>query len=249
VLEINRSLAETLKLCGPAIVSDGNNLEVVAKTLLTIVKSQHPCQIEDDTPEDDGLPEESSEDDWYMIDSAFDAITTLAAAIGPRFEPLWKPFEKPLLKYASSSEAGQRSAAVGTIADVIRGIGSLITPYTGSILKVLLHRMNDEDSLTKSNAAFAVGLLIENSNDDRSILKAYNTVLTRLEPLLQQSESRQLDNAAGCVSRMILKHQDHVPVAQVLPKLIELLPLKEDYEENEPVFRMICQLCKPCPFF
>jgi len=247
VLEINRSLSDTLKLCGPSIVSREENIEIVAKTLLALITKKHPCQAEDDDPSDDGdLPQESSEDDWYIVDSAMDAVATLAAAIGPQFEPIWKQLERPLLMYASSSEHGQRSAAVGTAADAIRGMGNAVTPHTSILLKALLHRMSDEDPLTKSNAAFAIGLLVENSDDHRNIKKAYNTIFTNLEPLLQNSESRQLDNAAGCVSRMIMKHQDNVPIAEVLPALVGLLPLKEDFEENEPIYRMIVKLCKFC---
>ena len=172
-------------------------------------------------------------------------LTTLAAALGEDFEPFWKVFMKPILQYASSSEHGQRSAAVGTIADITRAMGRGITPHTAAILKVLLHRMSDEDPLTKSNAAFAIGLLVENSEEGHTIPKAYNMILSKLEPLLHAQESRQLDNAAGCVSRMIMKHKDKVPVTEVLPALVSLLPLKEDFEENEPIFRMIVSLCKP----
>ena len=226
-------------------MSREEDAEVVAKTLLAIITRKHPCQVEDDdASDDDDILQESSEDDWYLVDSAMDAVAGLAAAIGPQFEPIWKQLEKPILMYASSSEHGQRSAAVGTVADVIRGMAGAVTPHTTILLKSLLHRMSDEDPLTKSNAAFAIGLLVEFSDDHRNIKKAYNTIFTKLEPLLQNSESRQLDNAAGCVSRMIMKHQDSVPVGEVLPALVRLLPLKEDFEENEPIFRMIVKLCK-----
>lgn len=107
--------------------------------------------------------------------------------------------------------------------------------------------MSDEDPETKSNAAFAVGLLQENSTNDQEILKSYNAILAKLEPLLHTHEARAMDNAAGCVSRMIMKHQDHIPITAVLPALVDLLPLKEDFEENEPVYKMIVNLCKPNP--
>ena len=53
-----------------------------------------------------------------------------------------------------------------------------------------------------------------------------------------------MDNAAGCVARLILAHKDRVPVADVLPALVNsgVLPLKEDYQENEPVWKMIISL-------
>ena len=38
---------------------------------------------------------------------------------------------------------------------------------------------------------------------------------------------------------MITKAPSNVPLEEVLPRLIELLPLKEDFRENEPVFDMI----------
>jgi importin-4 len=118
-----------------------------------------------------------------------------------------------------------------------------VTPFTTPLLKLLLHRMSDEDPETKSNAAFAIGLLQEHSRNDQEILGSYNSILAKLEPLLHTNEARAKDNAAGCVSRMIMKHRDRVPIETVLPALLELLPLKEDFEENEPVYKMILQLC------
>jgi len=119
-----------------------------------------------------------------------------------------------------------------------------VTPYTSRLLKVLLHRVSDEDSQVKSNAAFAVGMLVENSEKTEEIIKAYPAILSKLEPLLHTQEARQLDNAAGCVARMVLKYPEHVPLDEVLPALVDLLPLKEDYEENIPVWLMVVELYK-----
>jgi hypothetical protein len=38
---------------------------------------------------------------------------------------------------------------------------------------------------------------------------------------------------------MIKAHPQAVPLPQVLPRLVELLPLRNDFRENEPVFDMI----------
>ncbi len=151
--------------------------------------------------------------------------------------------EKPILKYASGSESIERSTAVGVIAECIKAMGSSVTPSTGTLLALLLKRMTDEDAETKSNAAYAIGLLQLHSANEREILKAFPTILGRLEPLLQMREARAMDNAAGCVSRMILRHKDHVPITQVLPALLDILPLGNDFEENEAVYDMIVTLC------
>ena len=250
VVDIHSNLAETLKLCGPAIISGSDVVEQITKVLISLVSKKHPCQQDFGEDEEDlNDLEESSEYDWLIIDTAFDVIMGLATALGSQFGQLWKIFEKTILQYASSSEHAERCSAVGTIADCISGMGSAVTPFTTGLLKVLLHRLSDEDIETKANATFAIGLLVEKSDKDQEILKSYNTILAKLEPLLQMEQSRQLDNAAGCVSRMILKHPAKVPLSDVLPALVEILPLKEDYEENEPVYRMIVKLCKfqnPC---
>lgn len=187
--------------------------------------------------------EELSEYDWVLVDTALDVVIALATSLGETFGQLWKTFEKPVVKLASSSEAIERSASVGVIAECIRGMGNQVTPFTTSLLRLLLHRMNDEDSETKSNAAFATGLLVQNTNNNGEILKAFNTILTKLGPLFEMHKARAVDNAAGCVSRMIMKHQEQVPLGVVLPVLLQLLPLKEDVEENEPIYTMIVRLC------
>jgi hypothetical protein len=43
---------------------------------------------------------------------------------------------------------------------------------------------------------------------------------------------------------MIMAHQDKVPVDDILPVMVDFLPLAEDYEENAPIFECIAGLCK-----
>jgi len=121
-------------------------------------------------------------------------------------------------------------------------MGAGVTGFTSVLLKLLLHRLSDEDSETKSNAAYATGLLIFHSTDSAAYLPSYNTILSKLEPLLQSQGARTIDNACGCVARMIMAHQDKVPVDDILPVLVSLLPLKDDYEENKPIFDCITGL-------
>jgi hypothetical protein len=242
VTDINRNIAATLKLCGPAILTQGNMLEQVTTILAALVTRQHPCQLDMGDDEDQEDVGETSEYDWLAVDTALDVVIGLSVALGPQFGELWKVFEKPVIKSASSQEAFERSTAIGVIAECTAHMGSAVTPYTASLLKLLLHRLKDEDPETRSNAAYATGLLIAHSTDSGTYLPAYNEILQRLEPLLQTERARTLDNASGCVSRMIMAHPDKVPIAEVLPVLVNLLPLKEDYEENKPIYECIVGL-------
>lgn len=113
-----------------------------------------------------------------------------------------------------------------------------------TLLKILIHRLSDECAETKSNTAYATGLLCTHSESTAEIIKAYPTILSKLEPMLHQNRARTIDNSVGCVSRMISAHPDAVPLSEVIPALIELLPLREDFEENEAVWPMIIKLCE-----
>ena len=253
---MNRNIAATLKLCGPAILSPSATsgtstpLEQVTAMLLLLLSKQHPCQKDEDDFEDvEPLDEESAEYDWLVIETGLEIIGGLASALGEQFTELWQIFEKPLLKFASSQERFERSSAVGTIADCVESMGAAVTPYTSKLMKVFLKRLTDEDAEVKSNAAFGVGLLCQKSTDGKEVLSNYGAILSKLEPLLDASSAssddahaRLLDNAAGCVSRMIKKSPQNVPLEDVLPRLVEILPLKEDYDENEPVYDMLVAL-------
>ena len=248
VTEINRSLSATLKATGPSIIADLPRLKAMTDILVALITKEHSCQKDFGDEEDLGALEGTSEYDWLAIDTAMDVVIGLANALGESFGELWTRFSKPIIKNASSTDHVERSTSVGVIAECIKHMGPSVTPSTSSLMKLLLHRMSDEDSETKSNAAYAVGLLQQQSQDSEEIVKNFPTILNKLEPLLNTDEARCKDNAAGCVSRMILKHPSNIPIPQVLPALIEILPLKEDYEENEPIYEMIVQLCKITPF-
>lgn len=219
-------------------------LEQVTTILAAIVTRSHPCQLDLGDEMDGEEVEESSEYDWVVIDTALDVVIGLSAALGTQFGELWKLFEKPVMKAASSTETFERSTAVGVIAECTQNMGAAITPYTESTLKMILRRLSDEDMETMSNAAYAAGLLVIHSTNSAAYLPSYNTILQKIEPMLYTEVARSLDNAAGCVSRMIMAHPDKVPIEGVLPVLVGVLPLKEDYEENKPIYECIIGLCK-----
>lgn len=219
--------------------------------LVLILQKQHPCQKDEDDLDDTELPEdETAEYDWLIIETALEVVAALSFALGEQFGQLWKIFETPVLKYASSQERFERSASVGTLGECIEGMGAGCTPFTKRMMAILTKRLRDEDPEAKSNAAFGTGLLCLNSTDKKEVLPNYNSILGFLEPMLDapaasdtdEARARLVDNAAGCLGRMIKGSPESIPLPHVLPRLVELLPLKNDFRENEPVFDMIISL-------
>ena len=223
-------------------------MKEVVTVISTLITRSHPCQQDLGDEDEDQEVEGTSEYDWLVIDTALDVVIGLAVALGPGFAELWKIFEKPILKFASAeSENIERSTGVGVIAECAANMGAAVTPYTDKLLKLLIRRLSDTDPETKSNAAYATGQLIFNSTDSNTYLPQYATILQKLEPMLQVQEARIKDNAAGCISRLTMSHPDQIPLGEVLPALAGLLPLKEDYDENSPVYECILKLCKCQP--
>lgn len=123
---------------------------------------------------------------------------------------------------------------------------STITPSTGPLMELFYRGLSDPDSEVQCNAAFASGLLVEHSEVDLS--PQYTQLLQALHPLFDvpadapATKFNTRDNAAGAVSRIIVKNSAAVPLGQVLPILLGALPLKNDFLENRPLFRCIFHL-------
>lgn len=115
------------------------------------------------------------------------------------------------------------------------------------LFKLIMHRLSDEDAKTRSHAAYAMGMLALKTNDKQEIINAYPEIFQKLEPLLEGiagSNARTRDNAAGCIARMISAAPQAVNLEDALPALLKVLPLKDDYEENDPIYEMLIPLCK-----
>jgi hypothetical protein len=244
IYDINIVVANTLKACGPAILGvKDTTLEDVIKNVEKVLSRTHACQQDmGDEDDEQNVEGDSSEMDWMVLDSALEVITGLSAALGGSFLTIWKRFEQPILKFVSSSVELERSTAVGVIAEIIKYSGDAITPYTQPLQTLLKRRITDPDTMTKSNAIYGMGQLILNSSSTDATIPTYGELWEILEPLLDKDEPHLVDNIYGCLARMMMRNPDQVFVDQVLPKLVSHLPIKGDYEENEPVYKTILRL-------
>lgn len=249
--EILRNMAETVKLCGPAVLGTQEDLNKICDLILLVLQKQHPCQTGDegglfgnDDGEEDVVEaddEDSAEYDAMLIDAANDMIIALSFSLGSQFEQPFSLFLPHILKFFSSKSTTERATTVACLGEVAGGLKAGITPFTETIFKVLNQGLVDQDKEVRSNSAYATGLLCEYTKTDLSA--SYMTILQKLQPLFEGGNHRLAkDNAIGCTSRMILARADAMPISQVLPVIVSHLPLTDDYAENQPVYKMICQL-------
>lgn len=73
-----------------------------------------------------------------------------------------------------------------------------------------------------------------------SIFRAYPQILDALSNLVaKESHAGILDNICGTLGRLIFINSSLVPLKDVLPVFISYLPLRQDYVENEYVFKSL----------
>ncbi|KAJ3028528.1 hypothetical protein HDV00_010188 [Rhizophlyctis rosea] len=263
---------ECIKEMGPCIFVDVPHFDALANIVLKVIQQQHLCQIdelsdiEDDmdadgtsgafknSPRNPNAPHASSsseeddddvaELDALLIEAAVDLVAAMAGALGGDFVPYFERFQPLIAKYFKKSRSSSdRNMVVGAFADVTVGIGNGVTKFTGELMPMFVKALGDEDEEVRANAAFAVGALVFHSQSD--LTSYYVQVLQLLRPLIETpSELNAKDNACGAIARMILRSPDAIPLDRVLPALLQQLPLKRDYEENEPIYRCLFALLR-----
>ncbi|CAI9770123.1 unnamed protein product [Fraxinus pennsylvanica] len=205
-----------------------------------LLKGESTCQqIESDSEIDEDDPEH----DEVLMDAVSDLLPAFAKAMGAQFAPIFSQLFAPLMKFARASSPPQdRTMVVATLAEVAQHMGAPIAGYVNAVMNIVLKELGSSDSTNRRNAAFCVGELCKNGGN--SALRYYDDALRGLYPLFGESEPDNAvrDNAAGAVARMIMVHPEAIPLNQVLPVFLKVLPLKEDKEESIAVYSCICNL-------
>ncbi|KAG4399185.1 hypothetical protein GLYMA_08G187000v4 [Glycine max] len=232
------SVADIIRDFGYATLEPYLSQLVDATSLLLQEKSS--CQqIESDSEIDDV----DSAHDEVLMDAVSDLLPAFAKSIGAQFAPIFAQLFEPLMKFAKSSRPPQdRTMVVACLAEVAQNMGFPIASYVDRVMPLVLKELASSEATNRRNAAFCVGELCKNGHEPA--LKYYDNILRGLYPLFGESEPDDAvrDNAAGAVARMIMVHPESIPLNQVLPVFLRVLPLKEDREESMAVYSCVSTL-------
>lgn len=79
-----------------------------------------------------------------------------------------------------------------------------------------------------------------NFNWSQFKIRAYPQILAALSSMVgKETHGGILDNICGTLARLIIANSSLVPIKDVLPVFISYLPLRQDYVENEHVFKSL----------
>ncbi|KAL1831816.1 hypothetical protein ACET3Z_001467 [Daucus carota] len=232
------SIADIMKEL-PYITVEPYMPRIVDATLLLLREDAVCQQVESDSEIDD----DDTAHDEVLMDAVSDLLPAFAKAMGSNFAPIFSTLFDPLMRFAKASRPSQdRTMVVACLAEVAQDMGAPISGYVDALMPLVLKELASSEATNRRNAAFCAGELCKNGGD--SALKYYADVLRCLYPLFGESEPDDAvrDNAAGAVARMIMVRPDVVPLNQVLPVFLKVLPLKEDHEESMVVYSCVCNL-------
>ncbi|KAI5953436.1 kap123 [Candida jiufengensis] len=232
--------------------SDTTSLEQLCISLMNLLKKDHPCQLEEDEfPEE----EDSSETEVLLNESALEVLINLSIALEGDFVKIFASFKDLILSKFDSKSKPLKVGSIGAIAEMVGGMKSS-NPYSEELLQVFIQKFSTDKSIeVKGNAAYGIGLIVEYSPID--LTSSYPQILELLFHLLNKVDkkagsaddeeakdvvNRAYANACGCVSRLILKNQQAVPLEHVIGPLLDHLPLETGLEENTPIFESIIKL-------
>lgn len=213
--------------------------QIVDATLVLLRKEASCQQIESDSEIDD----DEAEHDEVLMDAVSDLLPAFAKAMGSHYAPIFSKLFEPLMKFAKASHPPlDRTMVVACLAEVAQNMGTPIGSYVDRIMPLVLKELISSEATNRRNAAFCVGELCKNGGEPT--LKYYGDILRTIYPLFGESEPDDAvrDNAAGAIARMIMVHPESIPLNQVLPVFLKVLPLKEDHEESVAVYGCVCTL-------
>eukprot|EP00268_Persea_americana_P041727 TRINITY_DN4168_c0_g1_i3.p1 TRINITY_DN4168_c0_g1~~TRINITY_DN4168_c0_g1_i3.p1 ORF type:complete len:1049 (+),score=249.49 TRINITY_DN4168_c0_g1_i3:96-3242(+) len=229
--------ADIIKECGYMAIE--SYMPQLIEATLMLLRESSACQ----RVESDSDVEDDTEHDEVLMDAVSDLLPAFAKSMGSQFEPIFGKLFEPLMKFAKASRPPQdRTMVVACLAEVAQEMGSPIASYIDNVMPLVLKELASSDATNRRNAAFCVGELCKNGG--AIALKYYNDILRGLYPLFGESEPDDAvrDNAAGAIARMIMVNPQSIPLNQVLPVFLKVLPLKEDHEESMAVYSCICNL-------
>ena len=248
------TLADVLKNCKNAVTSQPGIPEQIIENVQRVMKSDCACMDNEDAGEESEEGQESEQDEM-LFEYAGEILPSLGLAMtagmdtsggtnnfSPYFAGIFPMLLKKTKKHCTEAE---RSFTLGSFAECMKSLGAgggnALQPFIQHLLPVYTAAFKDEDKDVRNNAIYGIGeLALHGGVPVRTHFPAILQCLS--SHLSVENDPRCLDQVVGAVCRLIVAYKEGVPIQQVLPVVFANLPLREDMEEYEAVFRALLVL-------
>merc|ERR1711991_321089 len=172
-------------------------------------------------------------------DYCCEMLEAVIGAMGPLFEDQFDILQPIIAKRMHHTrQPYDRTSAIGIIATATRDMGNVAAKYGEELLPLMVNGLSDEDDEVQRNSVYAAGLMI--SRDPQRFEQFVQPTLQGVGMLLSEDrEPTVIDNACGTIARLIMAMGDALPVGELLPAMVNALPLRDDFEENVTVYNCL----------
>ncbi|XP_049818951.1 importin-4-like isoform X2 [Aethina tumida] len=228
---------------GEVFASEGHR-EAIMNCVIDVLTLKTMCQDTDlgggagDSNDDDA----EAEQDELLLESAGDVIPKFGAALTPDDFVMYFPNVLKLMSNRTKQDSiSQRSFAFGTLAECMSCLGVYVEKFVGELMNLWFTGAKDSADEVRNNAIFGLGEMVLHGKE--IIYPHYNTILQMLSVAVsKESHENTLDNICGAIAKMIIANSAGVPLEQVFPVLLNHLPLRSDFDENEAVINCFVNL-------
>jgi len=234
------SMTELLKQCKSAVTVGDGHCEKIVSCVQKIMKGECACQ---DAEAEESGEEEEAEQDEMLFEYAGEVLPNLGRALTPQtFAPYFTGLLQMLLKKTKKQcSIAERSFAIGAIADSIEPLTGVLEPFLPHLLPVFSELTKDTEDDCRNNAVYGLGELMLWGGP--AMDQHYQTILGRLSQLLQvETAPRVVDQIVGAVARAVVANISKIPVEELVTAILANLPLKEDMDEYDIVFKFFNSL-------
>lgn len=231
-------MAELLKQCKRGVTGIQGHPEEIVQCVHRVMKSDCACMDSDDSNED-----EEAEQDEVLFEYAGEILPNLGQAMDPlSFSPYFAGLLPQLLrKTKKHCTVAEKSFAAGSLAECMEPLAGCLDPFVSHLMPVYFTLSRDDDDDVRNNAVYGLGELALHGGP--SMFQHFQQILHNLSHLLGIEKCpRVIDQVVGAVCRLVLANKTIVPLNDVLPVVLNQLPLKEDLEEYLVVFKCVLLL-------
>ncbi|XP_038117779.1 importin-4 [Culex quinquefasciatus] len=228
------------KVGASAIQAEGQK-DAIFGCIVDVLNGKVACQFDEPVDEE----QEESEYDEAIIESAGDILPKFGRALPPAefavyFGRVWPYFIQKIEKTKHKDETtdSQRAFAIGVLSECFSGLKEFTANWFETLLPIFVSCVQDRNNEVRNNAVYGIGEMVLNGNE--CSYKHFPQILTSLSTVVSKEQHPgTLDNICGALARIITTNSSLVPMKEVLPVFVQYLPLREDFEENQAVFRSL----------
>ncbi|XP_063703113.1 importin-4-like [Culicoides brevitarsis] len=228
-------------LKGAGITADGQK-EAIFGCITDVLNGKVACQYEEQEAGQNEDAEESEYDE-AIIEQAGDILPRFGLALNPAefshyFSQIFPFFIHKIEKTKHKDETtdSQRAFAIGVLSECFEALKDQSSQWFDTLLPIFLSCVNDRNDEVRNNTIFGLGEMVLYAGEIAH--KYFPQILAALsQGVSNESHAGTLDNICGALARLILANSSLVPLNDVLPSFIQYLPLREDFDENQAIFK------------